>query len=87
MREACRALRGRTLRTETYALDGQSVSTNPYAISESRYRVRILQPPTGPSYGSVYPSELESITYHYEREPTDPRIRTTSSSKPTPTGP
>ncbi|HTT91400.1 MAG TPA: SpvB/TcaC N-terminal domain-containing protein [Acidimicrobiales bacterium] len=74
MREACRALRGRTIRTEVYALDGQANSANPYTVSQSRYSVQLLQPPSGPSYGSVFASELESLAYHYERGPADPRV-------------
>jgi RHS repeat-associated protein len=74
LREACRALRGKTVRTEVYALDGQANSANPYSVTESRYSVQLLQPPSGPSYGSVYASELESLTHYYERGTADPRV-------------
>jgi RHS repeat-associated protein len=72
-REASRALRGRPLRTEVYALDGQPASSNPYAVTTSRYSVRLLQPPSPPSYGSFYCSPLEELSLHYERDANDPR--------------
>jgi RHS repeat-associated protein len=74
MREACRALRGKTMRTEIYALDGSAQQANPYSVSQTRYSVNLLQPPTATSYGAVYASELESISYHYERNADDPRV-------------
>ncbi len=74
MREACRALRGQTIRAEVYALDGQANSVNPYSVTEARYSVQLLQPPSGPSYGSVYASQLESLTHQYERGTADPRV-------------
>jgi RHS repeat-associated protein len=73
-REACRALRGRFLRQEIYAQDGLPASVHPYAATQHRYRVDLLQPPAGSSYGAFYAWELESIACHYERDPTDPRV-------------
>jgi RHS repeat-associated protein len=72
-REACRALRGRVLRTEITSPDGSPEATVPYSVTGHRYQVRLVQPPSGPSYGSVYASELESLASHYERDATDPR--------------
>ncbi len=74
LREACRALRGRVLRTEVYAQDGTPSAVNPYVTSEHRYEVDLLQPPAGASYGVFYPWERESVACHYERDPTDPRV-------------
>ncbi len=74
LREACRALRGRPLRTEIYADDGSAQAAIPYSVADYRYRVSLLQPPQGVSYGSVYASELESRTFHYERNSADPRV-------------
>jgi RHS repeat-associated protein len=73
MREACRALRGRVLRTEIYADDGTPQADTPYACTEHRYQVTQLQPPAGNSYGSCYAAELESLGYHHERDASDPR--------------
>jgi RHS repeat-associated protein len=75
MREACRALRGRVLRQEVYALDGTSASVNPYTTTEHRYEVDLLQPPVGCSYGAFYAWKRESVDCHYERiVPADPRV-------------
>jgi RHS repeat-associated protein len=74
MREACRALRGRVLRSETYADDGSSKATVPYLVSENRYQVRLLQPALSTSYGSYVTCDQESVAYHYERNPSDPRV-------------
>jgi hypothetical protein len=74
LREACRALRGRLLRQEVYALDGSPAGAHPYTTSEHRYQVRLLQPCAGRSYGGFHAWELEALTCHYERDPADPRI-------------
>ena len=74
LREACRALRGRVLRQEIYAQDGTPAALNPYATSDYRYEVDQLQPPVGNSYGAFYAWERESLTCHYERDPSDPRV-------------
>lgn len=74
LREACRALRGRVLRTEVYADDGTPTAPHPYAVTEHRYQVRLVQPPSGTAYGSVFAADLETLTYHYERNPADPRV-------------
>jgi RHS repeat-associated protein len=86
LREACRALRGRVLRSEVYAEDGTASSVHPYATSEHRYQVTILQPTArqlraasndGPpvlDYAVFLAHELEFLTYSYERQPSDPRI-------------
>jgi RHS repeat-associated protein len=74
MREACRALRGRVLREEVYAQDGTPAALNPYGTSEHRYQVDLLQAPADASYGAFYGWERESVSCHYERNPSDPRI-------------
>jgi hypothetical protein len=74
LREACRALRGRVLREEIYSQDGTSAALNPYVTSEYRYEVDKLQPPVADSYGVFYGWPCESVTCHYERDPTDPRV-------------
>jgi hypothetical protein len=72
--EAYRALRGAVLRTEVYANDGSAKAEHPYQVTENRYRVTQLQPKDG-NHHTVYLSHpIESLSYHYERNPTDPRI-------------
>ncbi|HTC20651.1 MAG TPA: toxin TcdB middle/N-terminal domain-containing protein, partial [bacterium] len=80
-REACRALKGLVLRRETYADDGSGKSQDPYGVEEHAYNVTMLQPVLGgghpglePPHGVFYPYEREVLTYHYERNPADPRI-------------
>ncbi|MCA1560554.1 MAG: toxin, partial [Acidobacteria bacterium] len=69
------ALRGAQLRTEVYAHDGSVTAEHPYQVSESRYRVVQLQPRSSSNHHAVYLShQLESLTYHYERNPADPRV-------------
>lgn len=74
LREAARALKGSILRQEVYASDGSSKAAFPYSVSERSYRLKRLQP-IGPNRHAVFFSHpSESIDYHYERNPADPRI-------------
>ncbi|MEB3359019.1 MAG: SpvB/TcaC N-terminal domain-containing protein [Synechococcales bacterium] len=72
---AYRALRGKELRQEIYGEDGDAQRhPHPYQVTETAYRLRLIQPTQG-FHGSVYlPLLRERITYQYEREPADPRI-------------
>jgi len=72
--EAYRALRGAQLRTEVYAHDGSAKAEHPYQVSESRYRVAQLQPRSTNKHALYFSHQLESLAYHYERNPADPRI-------------
>jgi RHS repeat-associated protein len=74
LREACRSLRGRPLRVETYAVDGSPEAPHPYATNEYRYNVDQLQPPVNQSPGSCYTWERERLDCVYERNPSDPRV-------------
>jgi hypothetical protein len=72
--EAYRALRGALLRTEVYAHDGSAKVAHPYQVTENRYRITQLQPQDGNHHAVYFQHQLESLTYHYERQPADPRI-------------
>jgi hypothetical protein len=72
--EAFRALRGSILRTETYALDGTDKEVYPYQVAEKIHQVHQLQPKDGNNHGVYLTVPLETLTYHYERQPADPRI-------------
>ena len=72
--EAYRALRGAVLRTEVYARDGIRKAAHPYQVTENRYRVTQLQPKDGNNHGVYFSHQIESLSYHYERNPRDPRI-------------
>lgn len=74
LREAYRALRGRVLREEVYGNDDTPAQSHPYTVTDYRYSLRLVQPIEQQRY-SVYLSLLrEVLTYHYERNPKDPRI-------------
>src|SRR5690606_21691470 len=66
-REAIRALAGRTLRTELYALDGTADEGKPYTVSEATFEVRQVQGRGANLYGVYLPLDRESLAYHYER--------------------
>ena len=72
--EAYRALRGAVLRTEVYARDGSGKAAHPYQVTENRYRVTQVQPKDGNNHGVYLSHPIESLSYHYERNPADPRI-------------
>ncbi|HWP91823.1 MAG TPA: SpvB/TcaC N-terminal domain-containing protein [Thermodesulfobacteriota bacterium] len=72
--EACRALKGSMLRQEIYALDNSPKSEHPYTVTETAYKLRLLQPRQDGQYAVFYSYQCEALSYHYERNPEDPRI-------------
>ncbi|AUX35897.1 MULTISPECIES: SpvB/TcaC N-terminal domain-containing protein [Sorangium] len=74
MREACRALKGRPLRQEVYALDGSADEPRPYVVTESSYGIRRLQPLVGRAHAVFFAHPREALEYHYERNESDPRV-------------
>jgi RHS repeat-associated protein len=74
LREAARALKSSILRQEIYSDDGTPKAALPYSVSERSYRLTTVQP-QGPNRHAVFFSHpCETIDYHYERNPADPRI-------------
>jgi len=73
-REACRALKGTMLRQEVYALDGTDQQPHPYAVTEQNFSIRVMQRQGKNRHGVFFPHSRESIRYHYERIPDDPRV-------------
>jgi RHS repeat-associated protein len=73
-REACRALKGSMLRQEIYGLDGSPAEPHPYIVTEQNMTVRMLQPRGDNRHAIFLSAAHESLTYHYERDPADPRI-------------
>jgi RHS repeat-associated protein len=67
-REACRSLKGATLRQEVYALDGKEESGRPYTVSESNFTIRPLQPHGGNRHAVFFTHARESVSFHYERK-------------------
>lgn len=79
--EAFRTLRGSILRTETYGLDGTEFEKHPYVVSENGFQVKPVQQKGNNKHGVFMAISLESFTYHYERNPLDPRISHTITHK------
>ncbi|MDQ1053858.1 hypothetical protein QE394_001786 [Arthrobacter sp. SORGH_AS 212] len=73
-RESMRALKGVVLRQETYSHDDSSVQEHPYAVMESTYEVRRLQPRSGQRHAVFLTVPRESVSLAYERNAADPRI-------------
>ena len=73
-REACRALKGAMLRQEVYALDGTARAEHPYTVAEQNFTIQRLQPQAGNRHAVLFTHPREAISYHYERNPADPRI-------------
>ncbi len=73
-REACRALKGSMLRQEVYALDGTDKAKHPYSVVEQNFTIRLLQPRDKNRHAVFFTHAREAVSYHYERNPSDPRI-------------
>ena len=82
-REACRALKGSMLRQEVYADDAGPDATadqiqrarTPYTVTEQNFSVRALQRRGGNRHAVFFTHTREAISFHYERNPADPRIQ------------
>ncbi|WP_437580754.1 SpvB/TcaC N-terminal domain-containing protein [Sorangium sp. So ce887] len=74
MREACRALKGRLLREEVYAIDGSAEEPHPYLVAEHSYSIQRLQPAVGDAHAVFFTHAREALEYHYERNASDPRV-------------
>jgi RHS repeat-associated protein len=82
-REACRALKGSMLRQEIYADDAEPGANAaeilrasvPYTVTEQNFSVRALQPRGTNRHAVFFTHPGEAISYHYERDPADPRIQ------------
>lgn len=75
--DCLRALRGHELRREIYGDDATinpTLAPHPYRVTESNFSVRVVQPRAGQSHAVCFPYQSETIAYHYEREPGDPRV-------------
>lgn len=74
-REACRALKGMMLRQEVYAQDGMDKAAHPYTVTEQNVTIRMLQPRGNNRHGVFFTHARKAISYHYERNPADPRVQ------------
>lgn len=75
--EARRALKGLLLRQEVYTDDGSAREAFPFVVSEHSYTVEQLQRRGAKQHAVHLTHPRESLTSHYERDPSDPRVQHT----------
>lgn len=73
LRECLRALRGLPLRQEVYSFDGSPQEAHPFSVTENGFEVRLLQPRNEGRDAVCFAVARESISFAYERDPSDPR--------------
>jgi RHS repeat-associated protein len=73
-REALRACKGMALRKEIYGKDKSVLENIPYSAEQHNSLIKILQPRGTNKYAVCLVNDSESISYHYERNATDPRV-------------
>ncbi len=73
-RECVRALKGLALRQEVYSFDGSPEADEPYSVTESNYDVRRVQRRGEQPNAVFFPYGCETLTFVYERNPSDPRV-------------
>ncbi|MGF6851688.1 SpvB/TcaC N-terminal domain-containing protein [Paraburkholderia sp. CI3] len=83
-REACRALKGSMLRQEVYADDADHPGATPqqiqrartpYNVTEQNFTIRALQKRGANRHAVFFSHANEALSYHFERNPADPRIQ------------
>jgi RHS repeat-associated protein len=74
LHQAHRALAGTMLRQEVYAEDGSAQADRPYVVTQRTFGVRRVQPTEKAPYAVFFTHPSESLSLHYERGTTDPRI-------------
>ncbi|KAH8654845.1 virulence plasmid 65kDa B protein-domain-containing protein, partial [Ilyonectria robusta] len=75
MMEACRALKGRQLRSEVYADDGSDKTHIPYSVSQTNYVIDPRQvTQDGHGHGIYFVRSAETVDCHLERVMQDPRV-------------
>jgi RHS repeat-associated protein len=82
-RQALRACKSMALRSEVFANDaerngntnaGRIKELTPYSVSTHNCLIEMLQPKGKNKYAVFIVKESEALTYHYERDASDPRI-------------
>jgi RHS repeat-associated protein len=83
-REACRSLKGSMLRQEVYADDADQPGATaqqierartPYTVTEQNFTIRLQQQRGTNRHAVFFTHPNEAISYHYERNPADPRVQ------------
>lgn len=87
--EAYRALHGHVLHEEVYGLDHKhnpslenpKLDEHPYTVTESNFYVKLLQAKADQNAAVCLVHPCETISYHYERNPADPRVEHTFTTQ------
>jgi RHS repeat-associated protein len=74
IQEAYRALKGHPLRTEVYGEDGSAAAANPYLLTEQNFTLSCLQQIGINQHAVFLVQPRETLSFHYERGPDDPRV-------------
>ena len=74
VQEAYRALKGSSLRVETYAEDGSPAAANPYTVAEQNFTIRCLQNRGENRHAVFFVHPREALSFQYERGDSDPRV-------------
>jgi RHS repeat-associated protein len=74
IQEAYRALKGHALRIEVYAEDGSAAAANPYLLTEQNFTLSCLQQIGINQHAVFLVQPRETLSFHYERGPDDPRV-------------
>jgi RHS repeat-associated protein len=85
-REAWRALKGSMLRQEVYAEDGTANTGRPYTVTEASFAIRCLQRRQHARHAVFFVHPQETISHHYERQASDPRVTQTLTLEVDPFG-
>lgn len=78
LNQAYAALKGTVIRAEVYAddpLDNPELYQMPYTVEEHCQEVSLYQKRNDQEYAVFMVTPRESISYHYERNPKDPRVQ------------
>jgi RHS repeat-associated protein len=74
LRECVRALKGMPVRREVYSFDGSPQEDVPYSVTESGYRVALIQAHGPGEHAVCHALPVESVAVYYDRDTTDPRV-------------
>lgn len=75
IRQAFATLAGQVKRSEVYGQDGSVLAGDPYTVKQTSSHARLIQPVANGNYAVFSTSPRETLTSHYERNRTDPRVQ------------
>lgn len=75
LREAMRSYKGLPVQMEVYSEDGSPQQEYPFTVESATFTVKPIQPKATNKHACFQVLSSESITYTYDRNPEDPRIK------------